>query len=111
VILINQAAPMLRINSRFELITGRTKEELIRLGWAKITHPDDLEEDMNNFKKLQSGEIKMYSMDKRYIRPDGSIVWVHMIVAPLSISNDRQCNHICLVQDITERKAMEKALE
>ncbi len=99
-----------KINSKFELITGRTKEELISLGWARITHPDDLEEDMNNFKKLQSGETKMYSMDKRYIRPDGSIVWVHMIVAPLSISDDRPCSHICLVQDITERKAMEKAL-
>ena len=72
-----------RINSRFEQITGRTKEELIHLGWAKITHPDDLEKDINNFNKLLSGEINMYSMDKRYIRPDGSIVWVHMIVAPL----------------------------
>ena len=53
-----------RINPKFEEITGRTKEELIRLGWEKITHPDDLEEDMENFRKLQSGEIKMYSMDK-----------------------------------------------
>ena len=99
-----------RINSRFEQITGRTKEELIHLGWAKITHPDDLEKDINNFNKLLSGEINMYSMDKRYIRPDGSIVWVHMIVAPLALSNGQLCSHICLVQDITERKEMEKAL-
>jgi PAS domain S-box-containing protein len=82
----------------YEQITGRTKEELISLGWAKITHPDDLEEDMKNLKKLQSGEIKIYSMDKRYIKPDGSIVWVHMIVAPLTLSNDQQYNHICLVR-------------
>lgn len=46
------------INSKFEQITGRTKKELIRLGWAKITHPDDLDEDMKNFKKLKSDEIK-----------------------------------------------------
>jgi len=100
-----------RINSKYEQITGRTKKELIGLGWAKITHPDDLGEDIKNFRKLQSGEIKTYSMDKRYIKPDGSIVWVHMIVASLNLSNDRQCSHICLVQDITERKAIEKALE
>ena len=99
-----------RINSKYEQITGRTKEELIRLGWANITHPDDLEEDMKNFRRLQAGEIKSYSMDKRYIKPDGSIVWVHMIVAPFTLSNDQQSSYICLVQDISERKAMEKAL-
>jgi len=100
---------IVRINPVFEQITGRTKEEIIRLGWAEITHPDDLDEDMENFRRLRSGEIKSYSMDKRYIKPDGSIVWVHMIVAPLNLPNDHY-NHICLVQDITERKAMEKAL-
>jgi PAS domain S-box-containing protein len=101
---------IVRINSVFEQILGRTKEELNNLGWAKITHPDDLEEDMKNFRRLKSGEIRIYSMDKRYIKPDGSIVWVHMIVAPLSLSNDKKYNHICLVQDITEWKAIEKAL-
>lgn len=65
---------IVRINPMHEQITGRTKEELINSGWAKLTHPYDLEEDMNNFRKLQSGEIKIYSMDKRYIKPDGSIV-------------------------------------
>lgn len=94
----------------FEQIIGRTKEELNRLGWPQVTHPDDLEEDMKNFKQLLSGKIKMYSMDKRYIRPDGSIVWVHMIVAPLKLANDQQSYHICLVQDITGRKTMEEAL-
>lgn len=100
----------IKINPVFEQITGRSKEELIRLGWAKITHPDDLQEDIEYFRRLKSGEIKSYSMDKRYIKPDGSIVWVHMVVAPLSFLDDQQFNHICLVQDITERKAIEKAL-
>jgi len=107
---MNVDKSFVRINSVFEQITGRTKEELIRLGWASITHPDDLEEDMRNFRKLQSGEIKSYSMDKRYVKPDGSVVWVHMVVAPLDLSKDQLCNHICLVQDITESKAIERAL-
>ena len=101
---------IVRINSAYEQITGRTKEELIHLGLAKITHPEDLEEYLRNYRRLLSGKIKMYSMDKRYIKPDGSIVWVHMIVAPLTLSNDQQYNHICLVQDITERKAIKEAL-
>lgn len=102
--------PVVIVNPVFEKIIGRTKEEFIRLGWEKITHPDDLEEDIRNFKRLQSGEIKMYSMDKRYIKPDGSIVWVHMVVAPLIFQDDRHFNHICLVQDITEHKVFEEAL-
>lgn len=99
-----------RINSAFEKITGRTKEELISLGWAKITHPDDLEEDIRNFRKLLAGEIKGYSMDKRYIKPDGSIVWVNIIVAPFTLSTSQKFSHICLIHDITGRKAIEEAL-
>lgn len=100
---------IVKINSMYERITGRTKQELIDLGWAKITHPDDLEEDLKNFRRLQSGETNAYSMDKRYIKPDGSIVWVHITAATLNLSNGHY-NHICLIQDITERKAIEKAL-
>lgn len=98
------------INLMFEQITGRNKEELLRLGWGRITHPDDLEEDLKNYKKLQSGEIRSYSLEKRYIRPDGTIVWVHMVVSSFSLSHQHRFSHICLVQDISKRKEMEKAL-
>lgn len=105
----NGSEAIVRFNATFEQITGRTKEELNHLGWAQITHPDDLQEDIENFRRLKSGEIKAYSMDKRLIKPDGSIIWVNMIVAPVTGFNDRQYN-VCLLQDITERKAVEKAL-
>lgn len=99
-----------RVNSMFEYITGRTQDEMAKLGWEGITHPDDLEEDMKNFKKLKSGEIGGYSMEKRYVKPDGSIVWVHMTIAPLILSHNNSINHICLVMDITKRKEIEAAL-
>lgn len=101
---------IVRINSVYEKITGRTKEELITLGWAKITHPNDLEEELGYFRRLRAGEIEMYSMDKRYIKPDGSIVWAHVIVAPLTLPNVQHKSFICLIQDITKRKEIEKAL-
>lgn len=98
------------INPMFEQITGRTQEDLINLGWAKITHIDDLDEDIDNFRKLQAGEIKNYSMEKRYEKPDGSFVWVYMIVAALApIGNG--FNHICLIQDISDRKQIENKLK
>ena len=99
-----------RINSLYEQITGRTREELISSSLAKITHPDDLEEEMRNSRRLRAGEIKVYSMDKRYIKPDGSIVWVHSIVATLTLANVQPGTYIRLDKDITNRKAVEEAL-
>ncbi len=112
------AAPvseLVSFNPFYEKITGRKKDELIAMGWAGITHPDDLEADLQNYRKLQAGEISSYAMEKRYIRPDGSIVWVHMIVAPLQLGNQsrqnyNEHNHICLVQDITEQKLIQEEL-
>ena len=98
---------IVRINSKYEQITGRTKEDLILSGWATITHPDDLEENINNFKKLRAGEIKSYSMEKRYIKPDGSVVWMYMTVAALAPARENILNLICLIQDISERKQIE----
>ncbi|UWG95723.1 EAL domain-containing protein [Dehalobacter sp. DCM] len=98
------------INPIFEQITGRTSEEIMELGWEKITHPDDLVADRNNFERLQSGQIRSYAMEKRYIRPDNTMVWVHMIVAPINLSGKHKSSHICLIQDITERKAIERVV-
>ena len=106
-----QISELFNVNPKFEAITGRSKEELKELGWASITHPDDLVQDMKLFSQLQEGEIPSYSMEKRYLKPDGSYVWVDMVVAPLNLANGHDYNHICLVQDITKRKEMEHSLK
>jgi len=109
-LITNQQNKNFSINPMYEKITGRTKEELKKLGWEAITHPDDLEKDLRNYKKLQSGEINSYTMEKRLIKPDGSIVWVNLIMASLDLSDNDQSNHIALLQDITRRKAIEAEL-
>ncbi|MDD4688646.1 MAG: EAL domain-containing protein [Eubacteriales bacterium] len=101
---------IVRINSEYEKITGRTKEELNNLGWANITHPDDLQEDMDNFRKLQAGEIRNYSLEKRYIKPDGAVVWVYLVVTALAPINENIINYISLIQDITSQKAVKAEL-
>ncbi len=101
---------IMKINKRFQEIVGYSKEDIISLGWEKITHPDDIAEDLHKLAQLRAGEINMYTMDKRYIRPDGSLVWVHMIIAPLKSECGQPMSYICLVQDITEKKEMEKLL-
>lgn len=98
------------INPAFEKIAGRTKEELLVTGWAAITHPDDVEENLAYYDKLQAGEIDHYAMDKRIIKPDGTVVWVHLLVASLVLSDSNQFNHIALFQDISEKKLIEQKL-
>ncbi|MBR0597096.1 HD domain-containing phosphohydrolase [Sinanaerobacter chloroacetimidivorans] len=98
------------INPMFERITGREEAELARVNWTEITHPDDVPVDLAYFEKFKSGEIKGYEMDKRYLKPDGSVAWVHMMIAPLNLASNPKYNHICLIEDITVRKDMEKAL-
>ena len=98
-------------NQAYERITGRSREALIHLGWAKITHPDDLEKEMELYRDFLAGKIENYSIEKRYVRPDGSAVWVDTIVAQLNLKNKASAfNHICLVQDINKRKMIESAL-
>lgn len=104
-------AAIVMINPEYEEITGRKKEELISLGLARITHPDDLEGYRENLRRLQTGESRAFSMKKRYLKPDGSDVWVLVTVAPLTLSEDQQGTYICLAVDVSECKAIEAALQ
>ncbi len=98
------------VNQAFEELTGRTEAELLAIGWAAITHPDDIEEELRHYQRLQAGETNSFAVDKRFIRPDGSIVWVHLIVASLVLSENHQLNHVALARNITERRAIEEML-
>ncbi|MEA5031186.1 MAG: EAL domain-containing protein [Sphaerochaeta sp.] len=101
---------LLSINPELERITGRTENELMATGWAAITHPDDVQEDLANYAEFQNGKIDGYEMDKRFIKPDGSIVWVHMIVSKLVLVDTNRLNHIALFTDTTESKRIESRL-
>lgn len=68
----------LRINPRLCELIGYTEAELRALTWADITHPDDLEKDISQFNRVLSGEIESYDLDKRFIRKNGEVLYVHM---------------------------------
>ena len=106
----NPEENVFRVNPAVEQILGWKTEDLTRLGWARITHPDDLEKDLALFKKLHHGDITSYSMEKRYFKPDGSIVWVEMAISPLFLDDPSSSNHIYFIMDITDRKRYEEQL-
>lgn len=97
------------INEAFESITGRSKKELVELGWEKITHPDDIETNRELYRQFFEGEIDEFSINKRYIKPNNEIVWVFMHVVPLNYSYSSS-TYVCLVQDITDKQNAERAL-
>ena len=67
------------VNPRFAEVAGRTREEMARIDWMSITHPDDLQEELANMALLNAGEIPGFKMNKRYRRPDGSYEFLRFL--------------------------------
>lgn len=96
------------VNPMYARIVERTVEELLRTDWMSITHPDDIQGDLDNMALVQSGAVPGFEMEKRYLHLDGAVVWVHMTIAKLKDRHDARPLHLCMVEDITERKRVEQ---
>src|SRR5581483_8763182 len=70
-----------QVNERFAEMLGYTVEELQSSGVREITHPDDVQVDLDNARRLREGEIDSYEREKRYLRKDGSVMWGHLTVS------------------------------
>ncbi|MEJ2406686.1 MAG: PAS domain S-box protein, partial [Candidatus Thiodiazotropha sp.] len=101
----------LRFNDRLCEILGYPREELVEKNWAELTHPDDLEADRANFERVMRHESDGYSMDKRFIRKDGSLVHAYIDVKCVRDADGEVDYFVAMVQDISERKQAEMALE
>jgi PAS domain S-box-containing protein len=99
------------INPKFSEIVGRNRDELLTLDWMSITHPDDVQPDLDNVDRLNSGEIATFNMAKRYIRPDDSLVWISLTAHKMPTSKNDCPTHLCMVEDITERIEAEENMK
>ncbi len=100
----------IQINQKYCDIVGYTRQEMKRLDFQTITHPDDLQADLDLMERLKKGQIPEFTLEKRYFRKDGRLVWVHLIVSPLWVPGQPPDTHIAVVHDITERKRAENEL-
>ncbi|MCF8363861.1 MAG: PAS domain S-box protein, partial [Prolixibacteraceae bacterium] len=98
------------VNNKYASIAGRSRGEMLTIDWMSITHPDDVQEDLDNMARLNAGEIKGFNMHKRYIKPNGEVVWVNMTVAPVGSNQKGAPMHLAMVEDITEKKKSEEEL-
>ena len=101
---------MVKANAILLDIMGRTKEELMTIDWKLLTHPEDLEKELVKYAQFSNHEISGYEIEKRFIKPDGSLVWVNMTVSRLYVNQPEAEDYLGIIKDITEQKELEASL-
>jgi len=99
----------LRVNDHYRSILGRSREELMRMRMQDLTHPDDLPKNAALFGRLlQTGEA--FEIEKRYQRPDGSVVWVRNVVSPILDASGSIDSVLAVSIDITDYRKVQEEL-
>jgi len=98
------------VNSKFVAIVGHSLEEINRMQWSEYSHPDEIQENLDNMARLMNNEITGFCMNKRYIKSDGSIVWANMTIAPINDPDTQFPQHLCMIQDVTAQKEKEQEI-
>ncbi|BAY26686.1 two-component hybrid sensor and regulator [Calothrix sp. NIES-2100] len=108
---VSLSGQFLRVNQRFAEIIGYSQAEIMNLSFQEITHPDDLPADLKQLQMLLAGAIKTYSMEKRYIRKNKTIVWIKLTVSLVHNAFDHPQYFISVIEDISERILAQQALQ
>ncbi len=95
-------------NPAYAAMLGYTEQELLSLDFQQLLHPEDREKNVEAGVRLRAQEIPSFELFNRYIRKDGTIVWVHKRVSLLRDAAGTPTHHIVLVTDMTERKRYEE---
>lgn len=108
--LISTEGRWLEVNSNLCSFLGYSQKELLTKTFQDITHPDDLDADLNYVKQMLSGEIRTYSMEKRYFHKNGEVVWALLAVALVKDNEGTPLYFISQIEDINKRKKAELKL-
>jgi len=106
----SQEKGWLEVNDALCAMLGYSREELMLLTWAELTHPDDLAANEMMFNRILRGEIEEYAMDKRFLRKDGTFVYVYLATRAVRRVDGSLDYMVALVEDISERKRIEMEL-
>jgi len=103
---IDMAGQFIRVNDRMCEITGYEREELLQMSPMDITHPDDLQKEKDGLTALMEGRRSVHSLEKRYIRKDGAIIWVQLNAGLVRDTEGKPLRSVATIQDITEAKQL-----
>jgi len=106
----NPAGQMMRVNDAFCRMMGRSRGQLMGSSWRDITHPDDVAMTEQNYDELVAGYTTNFTVEKRYVRPDGEVL-DGLLSASLVLDRvGRPVQLFCQVVDLTERRRAERGL-
>ena len=108
--LVSLQGQWLEVNDQLCEMLGYSREQLLRTTFQQITHPDDLESDLQHLEELLAGEITTYQMEKRYLDSQGRILWALLSVSLVRDSDQQPVHFVSQIQDFSERIANEMAI-
>jgi formate hydrogenlyase transcriptional activator len=101
----------LEVNPKFCEILGRREEEVLTLDFPSVTHSEDVAENLLRRTELAEGKSTGFELEKRYVRPDGELVWANVSVAQMVREEEPRRANLVMAQDITKRKRAENELQ
>lgn len=108
--IITPDGDFIKVNTTLSRLIGYTESELSKLTFADMTHQDDVARDTLLTKQLLKGEISSYQIEKRYIKKNGAVIWIHLTSSMIRDKESEPLYGLAMIQDITERKQGEMAL-
>lgn len=99
------------VNNALCQITGYTENELLKLNFADIIYPPDLNMNLEDLNKIATGEIQSFKIEQRCLRKNGEIIWIFLVASAVYANDGKVLYFILQMQDINKRKLMEKALQ
>src|SRR5206468_5195830 len=102
-----ETGKILRVNPKFCEMIGYSAEELRTMTFWDITHPEDCQRNATGVQPFLRGETSQYTIEKRYIRKDGSIMWGSVTATMIRDAAGQPLRTIAMIQDITERRQSE----
>ena len=101
----------LRVNGAWCTTLGYYEEDLLRMTFSSVTHPEDLDATLDYARRMRTGEIDSYQHQKRYVCADGHVVWALTSVSAVRDMQGRPMYFVAQMQDTTERKRAEEELK
>ena len=99
-----------RVNQKFCEIAGYAAEELLSKTYIGLTHPEDRQRDMTDLARILRGQANSWSIEKRCVRKDGSLIWAGVHGAVLRDDTGRAVRIVAMISDITASKQAEQEL-